>query len=121
MIIFAGREKNRDMKFSSDFGVRAEKLGTGEVRVFRTIRATADGLGVTAAAVSHAIRTKGLCKGCIITRVPRFWVVKTTDGEYLVCKRAGDNYKVMGREKDMLMKDDVMVAREVTEGMWMED
>ena len=109
------------MKFSSDFGIRAEKLGTGEVKVFRTIRAAGEGLGVTAAAVSHAIRTKGLCKGCIITRVPRFWVVKSTEGEYLVCRREGERYVVMGREKDVLMKDDVMVAREVTEGMWMED
>ena len=105
------------MRFSTDFAIKAEDF-YGRGNVFRTMRSAAEGLGVSVTAIYHAYNRKSLCKGYTLTKVPRLFVVKTTDGEYLVCRREKDKYIVMGPKVDVIYPNDVVVVREVTENMW---
>ena len=106
------------MRFSSEFGVRAEKLWPKEVVVFRSITEAAKGLGVKPASVSYALKVGKTCKGYMLGKVPRVWVVRTVDDEYLVCRKDGEKYVTLGAKEEMLYQADLMWAKEVTACMY---
>ena len=106
------------MRFSSEFGVRAEILWSGDVRVFRSITEAAKGLGVKPSSVSYALKAGKTCKGYAIGKVPRIWVVRTVDDEYMVCRREGDKYVALGAKSDVMYQADLMLSKEITESFY---
>ena len=106
------------MRFSSEFGVRAEILWSGDVRVFRSITEAAAGLGVKPASVSYALKVGSTCRGYSLAKVPRVWVVRTVDDEYLVCRREGEKYVALGAKSDVMYQADLMFSKEVTESFY---
>jgi hypothetical protein len=110
------------MRYKGEQGVRAEQLGTGQIRVFKTVREASAGLGVTQQAVSRALARGGLCRGCSLSRVQRFWMVKDSAGEYLVCRR--DRYgrfESIGRSGGVIDQKNVVAAKEITVSVWTEE
>lgn len=106
------------MRFTSEFGVRAEKLWSGEVRVFRSITAAAAGLGVKPASVSYALKVGSTCKEYQLGRVPRLWAVRTVEDEYLVCRKDGERYVTLGKKEEVLYQADLMWSKEITESFY---
>lgn len=104
-------------RFKSDYGVRAERLGGG-ARVFRTITEAARDLGVKPSSVSHAMRSGGICRGNVLAKVPRIWLVRTVDDEFMACRREGDAFVAMDRARTRLFPEDVMTMKEITASVW---
>ena len=110
--------KDDFMRFTSEFGVRAEKLWSGEVMVFRSITEAAAGLGVKPASVSYALKVGSTCKGYQLGRIPRIWAVRTVEDEYLVCRKEGEKYVTLGRKEEVLYQSDLMWSKEITESFY---
>ena len=106
------------MRFSSEFGIRAERMWPAEVSVFRSVTEAARGLGVKPSSVSYALKAGKTCEGCVLAKVPRIWVVRTVDDEYLVCRKTGEKYVTLGAKEEVLYQADLLCAKEVTENMY---
>ena len=106
------------MRFTSEYGIRAEKFWSGEVIVFRSITEAAAGLGVKPSSVSYALKVGRTCKGFSLGRVPRMWVVRTVDDEYMVCRKEDDRYVGIGQKGEVLYPADLMWSKEITESFY---
>lgn len=107
-----------DMRFTSEDGVRAERFFAGEVLVFRSITEAAKRLGVTPASVSYALKVGKTCKGYSLSRVPRVWVVKSVDDEYLVCQKEDGRFRTLGNKSEVLYPADLVWMKEITETIY---
>ena len=106
------------MRPKYEMGIRAEKLGAGQTRVFRTAKEAAEGLGVSTQAIFHALGRKNLCKGHSLDRVTRLWVVKTDDGEYSLCfKNCRGTFETV-KYGNCIFDHEISDSREVTQNMW---
>lgn len=106
------------MRFTSEYGVRAEKFWSGEVLIFLSITEAAKGLGVKPASISYALKVGKTCQGYSIGRVPRVWAVRTVDDEYMVCRKEGEKYVALGSKKVTLYPADLQWAKEITRDMY---
>lgn len=74
---------------SKEKGMIVVKNFDGSRSVYDSVHEAGDALGVTGASVSYAAKNGTLCKGHVIKKVDRYYVVRV-ENNLLVCKKSSD-------------------------------
>ncbi|MBO7510004.1 MAG: hypothetical protein J6T35_02370 [Bacteroidales bacterium] len=85
-------------------------------RVFRDLEEAAEALGVTAVAVSKAVKDQRECQGARLRWAERVYAVKTFGGNWYVVGMSGDNRRYVRLDElgGYVKKSDVAIVKELT-------